>query len=356
MSSQFWDKLVPGRKPKPPKPTPVDPAPGPLPPPEPWPGPPAPEPEIVPIKPGRLTRITGPFRPRLYSYWPNAWVRPDGVIFVFGGLQGYGPQLYAIRDGQAEIFGWTPPIAGSETEGWYWNKTGQIYAPRGGQLLRCHPFDPLQDEVVFDLGSHNAIKQCHSSNDGQVHSATLNQTDTVVWYRGRLLPIFYSQRTLDESQISPDGEWLVIKETDSDHKLWNVIVKLLNGNRYEIAPGASIGHSDLVTTDMGTYIVGADAWNGYAVCRHLESGQQANIFSTWDMGHVSVRGERALWSRQELGHLALGSPFAVNTAPTPIFQHGETSDEYDRQVRANLSPCGRVATFTLQGDLCVLEL
>lgn len=340
MSSKFWDHLAPGRKPKPPKPVPVDPVP------------------VEPtndsaLVPGRLTRIPGPFHPRLYSDKANSWVAPDGrSIYTFGGHVERGAELYCIYKGQLNEVVKPLPLGVGTTENWYWDRNGWLYVPVNNRL---HHYDPLGSDsrIAFEVPS-GELWQCHSTDDGTAHSATLRQEGglpiTVVSKNGETIFFGALGYTLDESQISRDGSWLMIKETDADKKLWNRFIQLVpNGLEYQLPPGESIGHSDW----HFNFVYGADAWNGHAVRYNPFTRERIPIFPTWNMGHVSTRSNYVLWSRQETGALWLG----IDTlAPNKIFTHGVTSDEYDLQVRANLSPCGRVATFTLDNDLCVLEL
>lgn len=355
---EFWK-----RKPKPvPAPTPV-------------PVTPTPTPEPVPIQPSpgptspHLIKVAeGPFHPRLYSYsdWANAVVhtRPNGT-YVFAGHMQTGPQFFRIAaDGQVQHLGNPIGLAGT-TEGWGWGREGQLYVPYEGILRRYWPISHGEPEDVFNIMSAFPgcrLWQCHHSDNGLVHSATVQSTDdwsfkaTVVWNGGQLL-VFPPTGRIDESQITPDGQWLVIKETDNTSgELFNRVIRLSDSFEYHLGPFTGrIGHSDL----GNGFIVGEDSHIGAAVHLDLASRMRRQLFSTWNMGHVSVRGNRALFSRHELGTLVMLDIYA-NESWT-VMNHGviaptSSQEDYDRQVRANLSPCGTRAAFTMHGDLYVLEL
>lgn len=349
MSNAFWDKLIPGRKPKPPKPpAPIDPAPI-----EP---PPAP---AGPLARGELVQIPGPFHPRLYSYWANAFVGRDNVIYVFGGHQQAGPYLYEIRDGRLAVHSALP--GSGTTEGWYWDaRLARIYQPEGPRLMLLDPFSGAR-ETVMDISALYPgcrVFQTHSSDDGRVHSATAQSLvdwkfiATVVFINDA--PAHWkAEGVIDESQITPDGKYIIIKETNADFQLYNRIIKLPYEFEFQLGPQERLGHSDC----GNGFIIGEDSHLGAAVRYDLETRKRKEIFGTWNMGHVSVRGNCALFSRHEEGKLELFEFFPEGGgSSTYIFNHGIKSNDYDLQVRANLSPCGRVAAFTMNGDLWVLGL
>lgn len=321
----------------------------------PQPGPVPPTNVVVNSVPGRLHRIPGPFHPRLYSYWANATL-VNQTTYVFGGHTVDGPRFYSIFNNQITgPLGWKP-LQGT-TEGWYW--VGHyIHVPDGPNLRRWNIQGSEPEEIVLSVEREfpgHRLWQCHSSDDGRVHSATLQNTQdwqfagTVVSYRGHSR-FFPPVGRLDESQVSRDGEWLIIKETDSQQRLFNRIIRLDSTHEMLLNPDARLGHSDC----GHGFIVGEDSNQGAAVFYDLESGQRRTLFETWNMGHVSVRGRKALFSRHEHGRLDLMNLDTLQIEAT--FAHGVVSNDYDTQVRANLSPCGRRATFTWNGDLCVLEL
>lgn len=310
-------------------------------------------PPAAPSTQGRLHRIQGPFHPRLYSYWANAVVL-DSTTWVFGGHTGFGPLLYMIQpSGNIEPYAWSVP-AGT-TEGWYWDREGWIYMPVEHNLL-CYNPRTRNSRVVAGLPylDHRLI-QCHSSDDGQVHSASVQDTNTwnitswAVLRQDSITPIGFRGRP-DECQVDASGQWLLTKELNGDSELFNSIYRIADRAHSELGLKDAIGHSD-----MGAgFIVGEDSNRGAAVQVDLATHERTIIFETWNMGHVSVRGNRALFSRHEKGILELRDLTTRQVLYT--FNHGVISNDYDVQVRANLSPCGTRATFTMNGDLYVLEL
>ena len=323
------------------------------------PKPPTPPTPVEPVSTrGRIHQIAGPFHPRLYSYWANAWVRSeDNITFVLAGHEGFGPLLYMILPtGQIEPYAWNVPPG--TTEGWYWDRTGYIYIPSDSSLIRYNP-TTRDNQIAFDI-SHVypdcRITQCHSSDDGQVHCGTVQRTSDwvkvafVVSYRGQL-QFFAPEGSIDECQIDKSGQWLITKEVDPEAgSLFNNVYHLPDGAHYRLSVGAGIGHSD---TGEG-FIIGEDSNNGKTIRWDIKMRQRFELFDTWNMGHVSVRGNLALFSRHEKGGLELRDL----TTNQVVYKHthGVVSNDYDVQVRANLSPCGRRATWTQDKQLYVLEL
>jgi hypothetical protein len=333
---------------KPSRPQPRSSAPSPAPPP----------PPSAPSTPGRLTKIAGPFHPRLYSYWANSYVR-NGSTFTFAAKLYQQPVLYEIHpDGRVserdELKGFT-----SETESWYWDSNGWLYFPDGPFLARMNPFGGGRG-TMLEVG-HGSIWQAHSSADGQVHSATHRDSDgrkigTVVNYRGTLIPI-PAIGDLDESSVDDSGEYVTIKETLPDG-LANRVITLASGDEWLIRKSdGALGHSDC----GHGFMVGE--WsppqgmsdNGQCVYWDLRTRTRRHLFNTWNLGHVSIRGRRALISNATTLTLDL---LDLDSGPGKvIYMHDiDASGNYDAQVRANLSPCGQRATFMMHGDLHVLEL
>lgn len=277
---------------------------------------------------------------RVYSYWPNAWVSGE-TAYVFFGTEA-GPRFVAVDLRTGSRLAPVPPLVtpGGTSEGWYWNADGRLYYSVGPRLLRSG-----EDEIVLDIAASHPgcrIWQAHSSEDGRVHSATVERITNEGPYEriGTVLQVGREQRfygalqPLDESQISKDGAFLLIKEGDD-----NRIITVATGEeRWIQDTDGAVGHSD-----MGAGIViGEDNIHGACVMWDLlqDPPHRSELFKTWAMGHVSVRGNRVLHSNAT--HLALVAP---SGARTELLAHGMTGDGYDYQVRANLSPCGRVAFY-----------
>lgn len=353
-----WRSKHPGEPPAPPEP-PSEPPP---PPPEPPSGPLQPPP---PVQRTRLFQVTtevdGPVAPRTYGYWSNAWVEPGGeTILVFCGLRN-GPAFFRVyrRSDLVEPLGrWNMPYGG-ETEGWYWDLQGWIYMAVGPRLLRIHP-GTGEEQVVGDISGLYPgcdLWQPHSSLDGSAHSATVRQIVSggkypnmaTVVFRPGSVDRYPAQGDLDESQISPDAQDLVIKETLEDG-LSNRFIRVgaADGQRIRKAEGA-IGHSDLGPGGLliGEWSPPAGSEHGQCVRWDLQPGvppRRRELFPTWNLGHLSYQAGR--WLRSDGQRLSLLDPDTGQL--TPLWDHGMVitgSEAYDFQTGANLDPSGTVVCF-----------
>lgn len=302
-----------------------------------------PRPELA----GRLVQVTdgdGVVN-RGYAYWPNAWLGPDGVALVLAPTSD-GPLLYevdpeagrVVRTIKASGFGGTG-------EGMYFDREGFLYALDGPRLRRWQPRGEAAG-IVFDISDQFPgcrLWQAHSSEDGQVHSATVQRVvaegaypniGTVVWRRGHL-HWFPSPGALDESQIDASGEYLLVKEGDQ-----NIIVALEAGITKTLSNAAgALGHSDC----GAGFAVGEDDQAGACVWMDLQSLARRTLFRSWNMGTLSIRGGRCLLSDATNRVLSL---LDLETGERrPLIEHGMRGTGYEYQVSAALSPCGRLATF-----------
>lgn len=299
------------------------------------------------LTPLQITNASdGVIPPRFYSYWSNAVVR-DGGVLVFCGHEDGHPRFFWVdlSSRQVERLGPLLKYTG-EGEGWHFDEQGRLYVLDGPRLRRVGPLSPSEDEVVLNISETHPgcdLWQSHSSDDGRVHSATVRQIvnegkypaiGTVVSVDGQQ-QWFPASGALDESHLSANGRWLLIEDSDD---LW--IYDLLSGTPPRVIRDAEGALSHL---DTGAdFAVGEDNQAGACVRIDLATLDRRELFRTWGMGHVSVRGDRCLLSdKYSLSLVALDG-----SGLTPIAEHGMVSDgTYDTQVKANLSPCGRVATF-----------
>lgn len=292
----------------------------------------------------------GAIENRVYSYWPNAWVRPDGVIVAF-----VGERFFLIQPATGEVDRLGVPRAlqpyPATGEGRYWDAEGRIYLLDGPRLRRVEPFAG-EDVVVFDITNHPGcdLWQAHSSDDGATHSATVRQIvadgpypkiGTVV-YRGHSQRFYAAEGTLDESQVDASGRFVIIKETflrGGRERLDNRFLDLETGaSDWLWDEEGAVGHSDCGPG----FVVGEDDQIGACVrLSLLDRSERRALFSTWNMGAVSVRRGRCLLSDAT----ALSLVALDGSGVTPLLSHGMTGGGYDYQVHANLSPCGRVAAW-----------
>lgn len=296
----------------------------------------------------RLIRVTdeqdGELLNRGYSYWAQA-CRIGGYIFAFVGSVGGYPLFFEVNEETGAVKRRGPLLPYRSTgEGWYFNANGDVYLCEGPRLLRVNPFTQ-EATTVFDISeTHPGCRlwQAHSSDDGQVHNATVDlivesgpypHIGTVVYRNGQ--QTFYEAiGALDESQVTADGAYLVIKENDD-----NRIITLATGESRLItdAEGA-VGHSDVGQS----FVVGEDNILGACVSWNLPLLVKTALFPTWNMGHLAVRGTRCLLS----GPQSLSLVPLAGGSPEHLLDHGMVGDgTYDTQVMGNLSPDGAVAAY-----------
>lgn len=295
----------------------------------------------------KLVRITtdGNVPPRMYSYWSNACVLGDYVFIFCGNSSSSLAQFFKVHpDDTVERL---PDYIGdvySETEGWYWRRDGWLYLfGVGSDTLHCrNPFTGEGQSVLRLDGRYagGSIWQPHSSDDGRVHCATVkdsswNKVAVAISVDGNMsyVPAFGQ---LDESHVSGDGRYVIIEEDDNTR-----IVDVASGRERLIldADGA------LAHLDCGTdFMVGEDNQIGACVKQDLSSLQRIVLFNTWGMGHVSVRNNRCLLSRNapenDLCWVGLSGE-----GITPIIHHRMVGNDYDHQVKANLDYTASVAVF-----------
>lgn len=312
----------------------------------------------------------GEFVNRGYSYWPSIWINEGANAFLlFAGHVDGNARFFQVDRSSFAITRVGTPFTLQRyigtTEGWYFDADGWIYLCDGPWLRRVNPMgSDGEDHIVLDISDTHPgcdLWQAHSSDDGQVHSATVRRIvpdgaypaiGTVVLHHG--VQRYYEARdALDESQVTSDGAFLIIKEGN-----YNRIIDLNVSKAQQIITDAegAVGHSDCGPS----IIVGEDDQHGECVLWDLQTMMRRTLFSTWNMGHVSVRGGRCL----------LSGPQALSLVPLfggqleHLVDHGMVGDgSYDTQVFATLDPTGRVAAFLTNNgtkdnrlDVSLLEL
>ena len=315
---------------------------------------PAPSPDV------RVIRVTderdGAFVHRMYGYWSNAWVSGRWA-YVFAGHADGRPRCFKVdlESGDVERDTFQAPYLGT-TEGWSWTADGQITLCEGSRLLTANPFTGgaiVQTDISVTHPGCD-LWQAHASDDGRVHTATVRRTvsdgaypkiGTIVVRDGQ--QTFYAaQGDLDESAADPSGRFVIIKEEFQRDKkrLDNRILDLQSGadNWIRDEDGA-FGHSD-----MGDgCIVGEDDQIGACVLMDLRTRARRVLFSSWNMGHVSVRGNRCLGSDDT----RLYDVRLDGSGRTALHAHG--SGEI---TGANLDPSGRVGCYVANGVVYLLRL
>ena len=238
-----------------------------------------------------------------YSYWRNMNDHVgSNTMLIFVTLDrnrgGGGPTLFSYDKSTDQVtkvgplFPSSSPFAQDTGEGWYFSASmpTKLYLNDGPRMLR-YDVTAKTFQTVFDAssqyGSDTRIWQMHSSDDDNMHSATLVKASTgdyqgCVVYDEKQSQFSFFPKTgsFDECQIDASGRWLVIKEktpqTCSGCDEDNVIVDLQTGLQSTLLDqnGAG-GHSDL---GYG-YMVAADNW-----------AKQPNVWRLWKLGLNLVQG------------------------------------------------------------------
>jgi hypothetical protein len=295
----------------------------------------------------------GPLEPRMYPYWANAVVR-DGGVYVFVGHADGRPRFIRVDLASRQVERLGPLLSYTGTgEGWHWDAQGRLYLIDGPRLRRVGPLSPGEDEVIFDITETHPgcdLWQSHSSDDGRVHSATVRQIvsngaypaiGTVVSIDGQQ-QFFPAPGALDESHLTGNGRWLLIEDTND---LWIHDLTKMGPSRVIRDTEGALSHCDT----GADFIVGEDNFAGACVRLDLATGERRILFRTWGMGHVSVRGDRYLFS--DATHISLVAPDGSGLIRR-LVEHGMVVPpgtpewkKYDFQVQANLDPSGRVACY-----------
>jgi len=235
-----------------------------------------------------------------YAYWRNINNHAgEQSMLIFMGMDrnrgGRGPSLYeynkhteAVTD-LGPLFPDNHRLSWATGEGWYFSASmpTKLYINDGPRITR---FDVIteQTETIADvterLGAGYYITQMHSSDNDQVHSATVRTTSNYqvqgcITFDAARSQFQYFPRTgdFDECQVDRSGEWLLIKENvDGINGEDNRIINLISGNeRILLDRDGAGGHSD-----MGHgYMIAADNWAG-----------EANTWKLWDLNAAVLEG------------------------------------------------------------------
>jgi len=235
-----------------------------------------------------------------YNYWKNISNSANSdTMYILVGLDkargGAGPTLFKFTKSSGALAKVGPLFAASNslseqsTEGWYFSygMPTKIYLHQKSKLER---YDVLSHAMstVFDSTTKypgTIITQTNSSNDDDVHSATLEnassyakegcvvyQASTKKWW------FFAAVAKFDECQVDKSGRYVEVKEkltqdtcTSCDED--DLVVDLQTGRQQHLLDkdGAG-GHSDL---GYGT-MVASDNWN-----------TEANAWRVWDLSNLA---------------------------------------------------------------------
>jgi hypothetical protein len=296
-----------------------------------------------------------------YSYWRNINHHAGSdELLVFLGLDrsrgGSGPTLFRVNKATGQVTNAGPlfdpsnPLSWSSAEGWYFSagQPTKIYLHSGSRMLR---YDVLsrQSETVFDVapgyGADKYIWQLHSSDDDQVHSATLRANATgemlgcLVYHDDTgQFQYFPKAGSFDECHVDKSGRWLVsLEQIDGIYDLDMRVIDLTTGaERVVLDQDGAIGHADV----GHGYVIGHDNWYS-----------QPNGVRLWEFTRDPLSGLPVFhsrdWSAPAANHLAHGNA-RPGVPPGEQFACGSNASEVD-VLWANEIVC-----FRLDGSLEVL--
>jgi hypothetical protein len=290
-----------------------------------------------------------------YSYWRNTNAHENGNdMYIFLGLNsqkgGSGPTLFKLdkaTDTITKVGPLFPPVSKfvrSTGEGWYFSasRTNKLYVNDGPALLRYDVVSHLFD-TVFDVtqvyGSDRYIWQAHSSNDDQVHSATLRVKSTgknlgcVVFNEATGRFSFFPERgKFDECHIDKSGRYLLLLDNiDGRNDLENIFIDLETGAESVVYDeNGGVGHADL---GYG-YVIGNDGWNPLP-----------NAIVSWIFASPVSKGPRVFY----------GSSWNINRIEHVSHQNAKPSLPMDRQFACGAAadraaPQNEILCFRLDGS------
>lgn len=316
----------------------------------------------------RLTnQDDGEIEPVGYSYWRrinNHAGQPS--LFVVMGRTNASALLVAVdKTTYAVTAGPLDDLVGTG-EQWYFSarEPFMLYVTEGRQLVRYN-VATHERQTVFEVDEAHYLWQCHSSHDGQVHSATLRRASgeieaSVVYRVGVGIELFPPRQPLDECQIDASGRYLVIKEGED-----NRIIDLETKAETVIsnADGA-LGHSD---NGFG-YAVGEDdhhAQPGAFVWVNLANPSDRRLIShttDWEpmsrhVAHGNAPQGRVLLSSACRVNVPRSNEFVLAPLDGSLQLHVVApnlidldapggGDDYRKQAHANIDTTGTFACWS----------
>ncbi len=232
-----------------------------------------------------------------YSYWRNMnnHVGSDNMFIFVGTEGGSGPALIQYNKvtdqviDSGPVFPASSPYSATTGEGFYFSATmpAKLYVGTGSLIER---FDVVNKEIqtIVDVNAHlgagHMLWQRHSSDDDNVHSATVRNSSSyemlgcmVYQENTGQFNYFPKQGDYDECQIDKSGKWLVIKENvngvDGED---NRIIGMDTGEeRILLDRDGAGGHSDL----GHGYMIASDNWS-----------TEANTVKMWNFNENPLTG------------------------------------------------------------------
>lgn len=255
-----------------------------------------------------------------YSYWRNMNNHVDSnhmliVLSLDRARGGQGPTLFSYDKTTDQISSLGPLFDGNDAlswsgaGGWYFSAKlpTKLYLNDGPRMVR---FDVMtkQSEIIYDLtseyGPDRQVWQMSSSNDDQVHAATLKVASSgenlgcvVFAESAKVFRYFPKVGDYDECQIDKSGRYvLIMEQLDGLNDVDNLVIDLYTGAEQRMLnlPGVgSVGHHDM---GFG-YVVGGDGYNALP-----------NAFLTWTFGPSVSRGpadhQSYNWETMQINHIS----------------------------------------------------
>jgi hypothetical protein len=314
----------------------------------------------------RLTNASdGDILPLGMSYWSNVnnhAGQPHLLAFI--GTTAGQPILLHVDKATGTVTNQGPIGPGGTGEGWYFSATRptSLYFHQGPQMIR-HDVATQQAEVVFDISTDFPgcrVWQMHSSDDDQVHCATVERVVSdgpyvkigcvVADARRGQQRFFPTLGDFDECQVDTTGTWLVIKETLG--RLINRVINLDTGS--EIQVDLALGHSDVGAGSMTGEDAHGNRWEVVTIdLATMTRRLDFHGIGEWGsgMGHVSVRGNQVLLSNKDrdLGVVPLDGSCTIQIIAPNLVDQNAGDGDYDRMPKANLDPPGEFAALTANG-------
>jgi hypothetical protein len=222
-----------------------------------------------------------------------------------------------------------------------------VFDPGSGSALLRHDVLTKQTQTVFDVntyfGGGKYIWQPHSSNDDNVHMATVRNSSSyamegcIVFFENtQQFRWFPATGSLDECNLDKSGRWFFLLESTTGSGTDNVIIDLqTNQQTVLLDPQGAAAHLD---TGFGI-MVGEDNWNSLPGAARLYTFGQTPI-----PGPVVFRTTD--WAA-DVGHVT----FQNASATVPVDkQHACTSNS----SRSNLPRANEIVCFRLDPSLDAL--
>ena len=312
----------------------------------------------------RLTnRDDGTILPVGYSYWPNVnnhAGRPD--LYAFAGTAAGTPIVFRVDKSSGAVTPLGPMGVRGTGEGWYFSAhlPTALYLPEpdGGSRFLRYDVETRRIETVFAVEPEQCLWQMSSSEDDRAHAGTLRLRATgvdlgSVVYRGGHLRVYPKRDGYDECQIDKSGRYLVIKEGPAGKD--NRIIDLEAGlERIVTRTDGALGHSDCGAGTMTGEDDGGHCWRMFTMNLAEPSVRRLDFHGppAWGagMGHVSVRGRRALLSSidRDMGIVTLDGSLMIRII-APNMVDASVGTAYDNMPKANLDPVGAFGCWSANG-------